>query len=328
MFLYSITIRVIKKLYKLLKKSIYTFDYLITNIVYEIYVKLDKKYGIHYLHIGDLLTPIDGKMTSVQYVTASRVMDIIISQGNRTEYTPIKDIKDSRFPWSVVFNKRESDDDSINQSNIYFDKFLHSCDKYGFNPAVGYVYATVNPLTFSGGTHRLAYLFLKNKNSYFPIKFSKFHQFYKVPMLPINGYQYVKTYLCDAEIKLLEKKYNEILSVVRTYLSGVIINPTDSVLKIIKEFGVVTDFNRKQLDNKVKKIFKKSKNTNKFSFFYSFHIQLYNQKLYYNNGMIKSYYIDEILYLTREINNYVYICPTVTDSISLDLLLDEVKVDD
>ena len=50
--------------------------YKIKRLFYNL---LNVNYGLYYLHIGDMLTPVDGKLTAVQYITASRIIDICLN---------------------------------------------------------------------------------------------------------------------------------------------------------------------------------------------------------------------------------------------------------
>lgn len=292
---------------------------------------LNNEIGIHYLHISDLLTPIDGKMTAVQYIISSRIIDIRLFRGEEKKYKKVS-LENSLFPWAarLSYGNRLCDNigkDFIQKSDNHFLFDIDCMNKYGYSPVFGYVYCSVNPLTQSGGTHRLAWLYLESKNSFFPVKFSKKNMFYKTPMLPLDGESYMDSLVSDWEKTILEENYKDVLSSVRTYLSGIIINPNENIMEIIKSFGNILDFLEIRIDNS--KILKSIKSIIKRKItqdtFYTFHIQLNKQRIYYFKGKIKSMYIDkmnkELKPYLKDKQRFTYICPTVTDSIELDLLL-------
>lgn len=121
----------------------------------------------------------------------------------------------------------------------------------------------------------------------------------------------MKNLLISSEIEELERNYNEIMSRIRTEISGFINrNYWELAKEFIEKYGDLVD---------VRRVEKEGVGIVKFQ------IKLHKQHLYYVKGKMKSIYIEMLeneIQNKTETNQWGKICHTVTDSIEMDLDFD------
>lgn len=254
------------------------------------------------VHIGDLLCPYDGKITAMQYLVITRLIDI------ENFY-----LGEKKFLYQTRFSKHDNrPEEFISKGNELFEKLLINIDKYGFvyrendEP----IHITVDPLIYNHGSHRLgAMIYHRNKisimnNIYVYVNFS-----FRRSWLPLDGEKWLSEYgFSTLEIENITNKYNTILNEFRTDISGVCLSTyKDVVLSYIDEIGTISrlvyfDDNRQIL----------------------FFIKLKKQKMYLDNSCFKSVYVEQVsTKISNVLKEWGWICNSVTQSIESELALKE-----
>ncbi len=113
-----------------------------------------------YLTLGDAFMPFEGKTTRFQYITASRILDIE-NGGNDYKWQKLFTELDSTHPLT-------KDEDIL--LNKHFEKIINDLDCKGLEPMLFANHVYSKPVIATGNTHRVAWLYTRDKNAYLPIR--------------------------------------------------------------------------------------------------------------------------------------------------------------
>ena len=256
---------------------------------------LYKRRPQNYIHIGDLLTPLDGKMTGGQYIIASRMLDIKLARKAKPYYWWI-------YINELYYNKPVTKEE-ITKFNVDFDIIIESLDKNGYNTFYGdscSIYQ--NPVIINNGTHRIAYLSLYYPNSYITYNIDNVIWFDK------DGKNFwSEKGMTNNKQKLLENQFKKIIhNNVRTYLFGYCKTEIFEIVQnVINNYGSIFEI-----------VLFKNRNEE----FAGFHFYLNKQHLYIENFKIFSVYCNEIITkISAKLDyNWGQIAHSVTESITME----------
>ncbi len=255
-------------------------------------------FGIYHqkiIHLGDLLTPVDGKVTGTQYIIASRIADIQNYRNGKPFY------------WDMYLSEcvhgYKYSLDVTKKFHFLFENLIKSMDKNGFYDlnSLGFLFSK-KPLMIMQGTHRLACLCESATNTYVHCEADK-----EICYGGIEGYNYwLSKGISSKNLKFLEKIYYDAISKIRTELTGYVEeNEFANVEECIKEYGSIKNTERILIDSKQ---------------YIVFNFILNKQYLYFEKGVLYSKYCKEIEEkLNMRINSNKYkIAHSVTESTLLE----------
>lgn len=148
------------ELYDIHSDSIRMLSYRMSEVVMkEDSDREEEKREIVWLHIGDILTPLEGRITAVQFFIISRILDV----ERRKDGLP--------FYWQNRFNEYFWPEMSIEEEKMMekrVDLLIHSIKERGFSPHSGAGSVTEYPFGMNDGAHRTAFHAVYAPNSFLP----------------------------------------------------------------------------------------------------------------------------------------------------------------
>lgn len=248
---------------------------------------------IVFLNLGDILTPCNGVITTVQYIIASRMLDIEEIENGK------------QCVWAYKINTRKFSEDEKNKHNDTFLKLINSLKKNGYSPFYDMEQLpelVVNgPCIVNHGTHRIGYFALNNPTIQLPFRYVWDSSF------PLNGFDYWKQNgIEESVLKCLEDKLNSVLAErIRTYLSGYCKEEFFyTVEKEIKKFGNIIESTKLKKNNGI---------------YVLFNFRLDKQLLYVDKKQLLSEPVQEIQKLLNiDDKSWGKLGNTVTESINIE----------
>lgn len=265
------------ELYGINAVSIVTLSNMMSEYVTrEYYDETKEKRDIMWVHIGDILTPLEGKITAVQLFIISRVLDV----ERRRDGKP--------FYWQNRFNEffwPEMSKEAEQMMEKRVELLIRSLKKRGFAPNTSAGSITEYPFGMNDGAHRTAFYTVYAPNSFLPYFIG--NKSLTDSFWPFDGESFfLKAGLPIEELEKLRNRYMEMLEKdeVRTSITGYIEKKYFKIFEIvIKNYGQITEI-----------CFIKLQNID----FVVFRIKLKKQKLILVKKSFSSKYVDR---LTRDL---------------------------
>ena len=283
-------------------------------------------YETVYLTLGDLLSPIDGKITKTQLTVISRIIDI--------EQAENVDIK-SRFLWQEKVCKAFDYKKYVSRNHFewvsYFQGLLDSLDYYGHITNVSSFTAIRDPLTPFTCTHRLAWFVVNRSKDYIPVRVVE-------STLDPEFFDGKKCFnnkgFSKKDLGILATKYKQIKKSLDSDLCCLICSKflNGSIISLIKESGdckihqnvtiSVFDFEHEQFFSPHLKKFKQFYSGEEMTYVT---IRLKKQHLYLRGARVYSKYVDR---LSKKISRFLYtekwgyIAATIAESKEMECLFD------
>ncbi len=295
---YTQIITIDVELYGLDGKSVVQLNQLMSEELLKPHSKAEDIREQCWLHIGDLLTPCNGKITGVQFFIISRVLDV----ERRRENLP--------FYWQNRFNEyfwpqmtRQEEENM----EAKFDLLIHSLNRRGFNPNVNAVSITDCPVGLNDGAHRTAWHIVYAPDSYVPCYLG--NRSLSTAFWPLDGEKlFIEAGLPKEELEILQSRYRKMIEndEIRTSLTGYVkVADFDFFASIMRTYGEIVSMTRIEKDSEE---------------FIVFRVKLFKQWIYYKNKKMRSKYVEAVRRRMRMMcgDGWGRMADTVTTSIELE----------
>lgn len=251
-----------------------------------------------FIHVSDLMYPLECGYTSLQAVIISRYMDTMLWRDGRNPKWHILMSADDAFV-------KKHRDDFIHK----YSSFLNNINNSGYNPQLSSFTIMQNPFwSLSDGTHRLGWVLTVSPNSFVPVKvkrYKKRHDFEK------DGFEFLKKKVDNKQINIFEDAYSSLRKKMRCDLLAYFVD--DELFDRLKD-KVLIEFERVGKVVGIEKGIEFTGDKNKVCLI---RFILNYQDFYYKRNKLRSRIVDSLCNNIDKIlgNKWGHVANSVTESV-------------